>query len=255
MASRSFLKNWKILDFASLLLGEFTRSIKPIKDVSSTSLTFVEFNSFKTALCFRQYHDGRPRGPLWKGKKLIGKEALFVISGFKRFNDDEDKLHKFIKTHVLRLLKMDMIAVLTELERQEQVSLALMMFKVMQKQDWYKPDAYLYKDLIIALARAKKMDEVLQLWESMRKENLFPDSQTYTEVIRGFLNYGSPADAMNIYEDMKNSPDPPEELPFRILLKGLLPHPLLRNKVKQDFEEIFPDSSIYDPPQEIFGAR
>ena len=129
------------------------------------------------------------------------------------------------------------------------------MFKVMQKQDWYKPDAYLYKDLIIALARAKKMDEVLQLWESMRKENLFPDSQTYTEVIRGFLNYGSPADAMNIYEDMKNSPDPPEELPFRILLKGLLPHPLLRNKVKQDFEEIFPDSSIYDPPQEIFGAR
>jgi len=129
------------------------------------------------------------------------------------------------------------------------------MFKVMQKQDWYKPDTFLYKDLIIALARSKKMDEVLQLWESMRKENLFPDSQTYTEVIRGFLNYGSPADAMNIYEDMKNSPDPPDELPFRILLKGLLPHPLLRNKVKQDFEEIFPDSNIYDPPQEIFGAR
>jgi len=125
----------------------------------------------------------------------------------------------------------------------------------MQKQDWYKPDTFLYKDLIIALARSKKMDEVLQLWESMRKENLFPDSQTYTEVIRGFLNYGSPADAMNIYEDMKNSPDPPDELPFRILLKGLLPHPLLRNKVKQDFEEIFPDSNIYDPPQEIFGAR
>lgn len=129
------------------------------------------------------------------------------------------------------------------------------MFKVMQKQDWYKPDAFLYKDLIIALARSKKMDEVLQVWESMRKENLFPDSQTYTEVIRGFLSCGSPADAMTIYEDMKNSPDPPEELPFRILLKGLLPHPLLRNKVKQDFEEIFPDSGIYDPPQEIFGIR
>lgn len=134
-------------------------------------------------------------------------------------------------------------------------SMNLQVFQVMQKQDWYKPDIFLYKDLIIALARAKRMDDVLQLWESMRKENLFPDSQTYTEVIRGFLSSGSPADAMNVYEDMKNSPDPPEELPFRILLKGLLPHPLLRNKVKQDFEEIFPDSSIYDPPQEIFGAR
>lgn len=27
----------------------------------------------------RHLHDGRPRGPLSKGKKLIGKEALFAI--------------------------------------------------------------------------------------------------------------------------------------------------------------------------------
>lgn len=94
----------------------------------------------------------------------------------------------------------------------------------------------------------------MQLWESMRNEDLFPDSQTYAEVIRGFLSSGSPGDAMNIYEDMKKSPDPPEELPFRILLKGLLPHPLLRNRVKQDFEELFPEKHMYDPPEEIFGA-
>ncbi|KAK1367012.1 protein THYLAKOID ASSEMBLY 8-like, chloroplastic [Heracleum sosnowskyi] len=203
----------------------------------------------------RNYHDGRPRGSLWRGKKMIGKEAIFVILGLKRFKDDEEKLGKFIKSHVLRLLKMDMVAVLNELERQEETSLAVKMFWVIKKQDWYRPDVYLYKDLIIALAKSKKMDEAMQLWESMRKENLYPDSQTYTEVIRGFLRNGSPADAMNIFEDMKQSPDPPEELPFRILLKGLLPHPLLRNKVKQDFEEIFPDQRIYDPPEEIFGLR
>lgn len=128
-------------------------------------------------------------------------------------------------------------------------------FRVIQKQDWYHPDAYLYKDLIIAMARCKRMDDVIQLWADMKKEELFPDSQTYSEVIRGFLRDGSPADAMNIYEDMLKSPDLPEELPFRILLKGLLPHPLLRNKVKQDFEELFPERSVYDPPQEIFGMR
>ncbi|KAM1414355.1 hypothetical protein ACFX2I_006145 [Malus domestica] len=89
----------------------------------------------------------------------------------------------------------------------------------------------------------------------MKKEDLFPDSQTYTEVIRGFLNSGCPADAMNIYEDMKQSPDPPEELPFQILLKELLPHPLLRNRVKQDFEELFPEQHVYNPPEEIFGMR
>ncbi|MED6217265.1 hypothetical protein PIB30_016077 [Stylosanthes scabra] len=244
----------------SMFLPDFTTIPNTLTHHSSSSSLLSPpllrfFDPAKSPSCFRHYHDGRPRGPLWRGKKLIGKEALFVIQGLKRFKDDHDKLHKFIKNHVFRLLKLDLISVLTELERQEQVSLALMVFKVIQKQDWYIPDKYLYKDLIIALARAKMMDEVMQLWESMKKENLYPDSQTYTEVIRGFLKYGSPADAMNVYEDMKNSPDPPEELPFRILLKGLLPHPLLRNKVKQDFEEIFPDSSIYDPPQEIFGVR
>lgn len=129
------------------------------------------------------------------------------------------------------------------------------MFRVIQKQYWYKPDVYLYKDLIVALARRKKMDDAMDLWKNMREEDLFPDNQTYTEVIRGFLQYGSPADAMNIYEDMKKSPEPPDQLPFRVLLKGLLPHPLLRNKVKQDFEEIFPDQRVYDPPEEIFGLR
>ncbi|KAF7827754.1 protein THYLAKOID ASSEMBLY 8-like, chloroplastic [Senna tora] len=255
MASCVFSR-WKIPYLASMYFRGVMRI--PSKEsflCSRVMIPDIECSSSKTMWGFKQYHDGRPRGPLWRGKKLIGKEALFVVLGMKRFKDEEEKLQKFIKSHVLRLLKMDMIAVLTELERQEEVSLAVMMFKVMQKQDWYKPDVYLYKDLIISLARSKKMDEVMQLWESMRKENLFPDSQTYTEVIRGFLKYGSPADAMNIYEDMKNSPDPPEELPFRILLKGLLPFPLLRNKVKQDFEELFPDQNIYDPPEEIFGLR
>ncbi|KAK9283181.1 hypothetical protein L1049_011415 [Liquidambar formosana] len=255
MAIRAFSRS-RIPIFASMLLRDLTRvpikgSITPMK--SKIPVILCDF--CKPLYGMRQYHDGRPRGPLWRGKKLIGKEALFVILGLKRFKDDEEKLDKFIKTHVLRLLKMDMVAVLIELERQEEVTLAVKIFRVIQKQDWYKPDVFLYKDLIIALARSKKMDDAMQLWETMRKEELFPDSQTYTEVIRGFLRYGSPADAMNIYEDMKQSPDPPEELPFRILLKGLLPHPLLRNRVKQDFEEIFPDRHVYDPPEEIFGIH
>ncbi|KAK8513271.1 hypothetical protein V6N13_002020 [Hibiscus sabdariffa] len=131
--------------------------------------------------------------PFGEVKKLMGKEALFVILGLKRFKDDEDKLQKFIKTHVLRLLKMDLIAVLSEFERQEETSLAAKVSEVIKKQDWYKPDVFLYKDLIIALAKCRKMDEAMKLWETMRKENLFPDSH-----IRGFLRDGSPADAMNI---------------------------------------------------------
>ncbi|XP_050370055.1 protein THYLAKOID ASSEMBLY 8-like, chloroplastic [Argentina anserina] len=254
MSIRAFTRS-KLSTFSSILLQRLKTT--PIRDnpfPPNPTSPVSQIQSHQPISGFRLYHDGRPRGPLWRGKKLIGKEALYVISGLKRFKDDEERLGKFIKSHVLRLLKLDMIAVLSELERQEEVDLAIKVFKVIRKQDWYKPDVYLYKDLIISLAKSKKMDDVMLLWDSMKKEELFPDSQTYTEVIRGFLSSGSPADAMNIYEDMKQSPDLPDQLPFRILLKGLLPHPLLRNRVKQDFEEIFPEQHVYDPPQEIFGS-
>ncbi|KAK9119162.1 hypothetical protein Scep_017255 [Stephania cephalantha] len=254
MAIRASFKS-KLPFIASMFINETSVPRRVLPSFVNSSNTIQAPDLKESIFGSRSYHDGRPRGPLWRGKKSIGKEAIFVILGLKRFKDDEEKLDKFVKTHVLRLLKMDLVAVLIELERQEEVHLALKIFRIIQKQDWYKPDVYLYKDLIISLAKCKKMEEAMQVWELMKKEDLFPDSQTYAEVIRGFLRYGSPADAMNIYEDMKKAPDPPEELPFRILLKGLLPHPLLRNRVKQDFEEIFPDRHVYEPPEEIFGVR
>ncbi|PPR93921.1 hypothetical protein GOBAR_AA26743 [Gossypium barbadense] len=243
MATRAFSKS-KFPILTSILLQNLTKnSITRSPFLVKPQIPPVQPDIHKPISGFKLYHDGRPRGPLWKGKKLIGKEALFVILGLKRFKDDEDKVLKFIKTHVLRLLKMDLIAVLSELERQEETSLAVKAITSVE------PVLLVHSNVLLI----RKMDEAMKLWESMRKENLFPDSQTYTEIIRGFLRDGSPADAMNIYEDMIKSPDPPEELPFRILLKGLLPHPLLRNKVKKDFEELFPEKHAYDPPEEIFG--
>ncbi|KAH9325932.1 hypothetical protein KI387_006110 [Taxus chinensis] len=203
----------------------------------------------------RGVSDGRPRGALWRSRKLISKEALFVIQEIKRVKHDPVLLANFMKTHVSRLLKVDLLALLVELERQGEIILTLKIFDAIKKEPWYKPDIFLFKDMIVVLAKHKKMEEAMQVWKDMRSEGLEPDIQTYTEVIRGFLQYGSPSDAMNIYEEMKESPHPPEELPFRVLLKGLFPHPLLRNKVKQDFMETFPDRHVYDPPEELFGMH
>lgn len=118
-----------LLASASLLtrLLFSSQSLRGVEALVSASPQPPSISSiFPPALgCARLYHDGRPRGPLWRGKKLIGKEALFIILGLKRFKDDKEKLDKFIKTHVLRLLKLDMVAVLNELERQEEVSLAV----------------------------------------------------------------------------------------------------------------------------------
>jgi hypothetical protein len=119
--------------FLKNLTSNSTIANNPFRDNISSALSLrhivvAVFEYKNVCVGYREYHDGRPRGPLWRGKKLIGKEALYVISGLKRFKDDEEKLPKFIKTHVLRLLKMDLIAVLTELERQQEVSLALIVF-------------------------------------------------------------------------------------------------------------------------------
>lgn len=126
MAIRLFSRS-KIPILASIILQNLTKT--PTKNFSfyrfKPKTPILDFTTHKPILGFRQYHDGRPRGALWRGKKLIGKEALFVILGLKRFKDDEEKLQKFIKTHVIRLLKMDVVAVLIELERQEETILAV----------------------------------------------------------------------------------------------------------------------------------
>jgi len=62
------------------LLTQFTsNSTKTIKDISSTFSSRHIITSFEhnNVTGFREYHNGRPRGPLWRGKKLIGKEALY----------------------------------------------------------------------------------------------------------------------------------------------------------------------------------
>lgn len=126
MALHAFSR-WKVPALTSIFFRLLYRT--PIKELSlpvKSKVPAFEIDSWKSTCGFRRlYHDGRPRGPLWRGKKLIGKEALFVVLGLKRFKDDDEKIEKFIKTHVVRLLKLDMIAVLTELERQEEVTLAI----------------------------------------------------------------------------------------------------------------------------------
>jgi pentatricopeptide repeat protein len=67
-------------------------------------------------------------------------------------------------------------------------------------------------------------------------------------IVRAYTDAGLIDLAMEIYEDMRSSPDPPLSLPFRVILKGLVPYPELREKIKQDFLELFPDMIVYDPP-------
>lgn len=192
---------------------------------------------------------------IWRRKKEIGKEGLIVAKELKRLQGNPIQLERFIKSHVSRLLKSDLVAVLAEFQRQNLVFLSMKLYDVVRKEIWYRPDKFFYRDMLLMLSRNKRINEAKKVWGDLKKEKVLFDQHTFGDLVRSFLDSGLTEEAMNIYEEMRCSPDPQLSLPYRVILKGLLPYPELREKVKDEFLEIFPDMLVYDPPEDLFDDR
>ncbi|KAK9274108.1 hypothetical protein L1049_018922 [Liquidambar formosana] len=207
-------------------------------------------------LCFFvRYISGSASSPslsIWRRKKEMGKEGLIVAKELKRLRSNPVRLDRYMRSQVSRLLKSDLLAVLAEFQRQDQVFLCMKLYEVVRKEIWYRPDMFFYRDMLMMLARNKKVDEAKRVWEDLKREEVLFDQHTFGDIMRAFLDSGLPSEAMDIYDEMRRSPDPPISLPFRVILKGLLPYPELREKVKDDFLELFPDMIVYDPPEDLF---
>lgn len=126
------------------------------------------------------------------------------------------------------------------------------LYDAVRKEIWYRPDMFFYRDMLMMLSRNKKVDEVKKVWEDLKREEVLFDQHTFGDLVRAFLDNGLTSEAMDIYDEMRRSPDPPISLPFRVILKGLIPYPELREKVKDDFLELFPSMIVYDPPEDLF---
>ncbi|KAK7310093.1 hypothetical protein RJT34_07357 [Clitoria ternatea] len=193
-----------------------------------------------------------PSLSIWRRKKEIGKEGLIVAKELKRLQSDPVRLDRFIRSSVSRLLKSDLVAVLAEFQRQNQVFLTMKLYDIVRKEIWYRPDMFFYRDMLMTLARNRRVEEAKRVWRDLKAEEVLFDQHTFGDIVRAFLDSGLPSEAMDIYEEMRLSPEPPLSLPFRVMLKGLIPYPELRERVKNDFLEIFPDMIIYDPPEDLF---
>ncbi|XP_047322293.1 pentatricopeptide repeat-containing protein At1g62350 [Impatiens glandulifera] len=194
----------------------------------------------------------RPSLSIWRRKKEIGKEGLFTVKELKRLQLDPVRLQRFMKSHVSRLLKSDIVAVLAEFQRQDLVFLSMKLYEVVRSEIWYRPDMFFYRDMLMMLSRNKKVDEAKRVWNDLKGEEVHIDQHTFGDIVRAFLDSGLPSEAMEIYEEMRQSPDIPLSLPFRVMLKGLVPYPELREKMKDDFLELFPGMIVYDPPEDLF---
>ncbi|KAK3035968.1 hypothetical protein RJ639_031141 [Escallonia herrerae] len=194
----------------------------------------------------------RPSLSIWRRKKEMGKEGLMVAKELKRLQSNPVRFDRFVKSHVSRLLKSDLVAVLAEFQRQDLVYLSMKLYDVVRKEIWYRPDMFFYRDMLMMLARNTKVDEAKRVWEDLKREEVHFDQHTFGDIVRAFLDSGLPTEAMDLYDEMRWSPDPPLSLPYRVILKGLLPYPELREKVKADFLELFPGMIVYDPPEDLF---
>ncbi|KAL5209751.1 hypothetical protein ABZP36_005374 [Zizania latifolia] len=197
-----------------------------------------------------------PSLSIWRRKKEMGKEGLMAVGQLKRLAalppaGGNPRLEQFMRSHVSRLLRTDLLAVLSELLRQDHVLLSMKIYGVVRKEIWYRPDMYFYRDMLYMLSRNKKTEETRQVWTDLKSEDVLFDQHTYGDIVRAFCDAGLIDLAMEFYQDMRSSPDPPLSLPFRVVLKGLVPYPDLREKIKQDFLELFPDVIVYDPPDTL----
>ncbi|GAB2277093.1 hypothetical protein Dimus_011802 [Dionaea muscipula] len=193
-----------------------------------------------------------PSLSMWRRRKELGKEGLIVAKELKRLQSNPLRLDRYIQSNVSRLLKSDLVSVLAEFQRQDQVFLCMKLYEVVRKEIWYRPDMFFYRDMLIMLAKNKKVDEAKRVLEDLKREGVVFDQHTFGDIMRAFLDSGLPTEAMHIYNEMRKSPDPPLSLPYRVILKGLVPYPELREKVRADFLQLFPDMIVYDPPEDLF---
>lgn len=163
---------------------------------------------------------GQNRGPLWRGR-VLSTEAIQAVQALRRAKGDTQRLENIFATKISRLLKKDLLAVLQELQRQDQCDLALEVFKAVRKEMWYRPNLSLHADMIMMLGRNNRIEGVEAVLLEMQKEGLRPDTRVCTEIIGAFINVGMVQNAMETFELMKQTECHPDKSTFTVLIEGL----------------------------------
>lgn len=161
------------------------------------------------------------RKPLQKGRNL-SIEAIQTVQALKRVKGDDASLNRVFGTSFSRLLRFDMIAVLKELIRQNQCSLALKAFEDIQKEHWYKPKVLLYAELISVLGSNEMFDKLEQVFRKLENEiSLEPDTVGFNAVLESLLSFGIIGLTMDCFYLMKSKGCEPDRSTFKILITGL----------------------------------
>ncbi|GMH15981.1 hypothetical protein Nepgr_017822 [Nepenthes gracilis] len=153
------------------------------------------------------------RGPLVKGR-ILSTEAILAIQALKRAHNGSSTTRPEVDGHHLhktlsRLIKSDLVATLNELLRQGRCDLALKVFSAVRSESWYKTDLGMYADLVSALGKQGKGEDIDRLICELEEEegNGVIDCQDkgLVKLIRALIGAERRESTVRIYGMMKRS--------------------------------------------------
>lgn len=105
----------------------YTRTIlrRTLLSNLNTISTPIYLNHQNTISISTSSSSSSPSLSIWRRKKELGKEGLIIAKELKRLQSSPLRLDHFIKSHVSRLLKSDLVSVLFEFQRQDLVFLSM----------------------------------------------------------------------------------------------------------------------------------
>uniref|UniRef100_A0A1D1Z180 Pentatricopeptide repeat-containing protein At3g46870 n=1 Tax=Anthurium amnicola TaxID=1678845 RepID=A0A1D1Z180_9ARAE len=170
------------------------------------------------------------RKPLQKGRNL-SIEAIHAVQALKRVRilggrggcsgGGPTSLDCVMESKVRRLIKSDMMAVLGELQQQNQAFLALQVFEEVRRENWYQPKLSVYVDMITVLARNGLLKQIELVCSFLKMESWGPDTEGFNSLLRTLLDFGFIHTTMDCFRLMKLWESDPDESTFRILINGL----------------------------------
>ncbi|KAG2706270.1 hypothetical protein I3760_05G096500 [Carya illinoinensis] len=166
---------------------------------------------------------GKNRKPLQKGRNP-SIESIQAVQALKRAQKDKHTLDRVFHSKFKRLLKLDMMAVLRELLRQNQCVLALKVFEDIRREFWYKPQVSVYADMVTVLASNGLVEHVELLIQSYLKieaVDLGPEIEGFNALFKALLSSNNTKLAMECYCLMKQAGCEPDKSSFKILITGL----------------------------------
>ncbi|KAG7550041.1 hypothetical protein ISN45_Aa06g008710 [Arabidopsis thaliana x Arabidopsis arenosa] len=182
------------------------------------------------AMVIKMRDRSKNRKPLQRGR-MLSIEAIQAVQALKRANpllppplapSTSTLLDRVIISKFRRLLKFDMVAVLRELLRQNECSLALKVFEEIRKECWYKPQVRMYTDMITVMADNSLIEEVNYLYSAMKSEKgLMAEIEWFNTLLTILLNHKLFDLVMDCYAFMQSIGYEPDRASFRILVLGL----------------------------------